>query len=509
MTEIARWCRYPLGIALPVLLGVLIDQPLPGLWVGLFAMLVMAIDPGGQAADRVAGTITPVLAAAAALVLGSLVGTTRWFVIGIGLVQLLALAIVALMRKGPAARAVSFGIIGYAVGAAVPDGLAARRALLEMAIGALVALVLPLGIRHSGPPRSSYRAVTVLLVLVALASSAGLFVSAASADPGPGYPQAGPPRGRVLAGAPSAVVILAAGFFSSLPKTETYDPLTQKPRDAVDIESYFDPRGIDSDYGSRGCQSRVDLATALRQHAALPVPFSYRGVRATIKRGRPLITVRRYGVADPSSVLPDSAANLLADEIRDLQRLWPSVPVLVVGHSEGGLVAERFFMQRYTRGSFPDIKGIFSLDSPVNGVRDHGMTAAAVLLTGLAGVPTAPALARQYTDSWRSLDARDQAVIARDAASGGVYVAVGTAQDAVYRIADLPLSGLQSQLLLGSRGYASRFNLLNPAAPPSLGWDPAEWASRALASHGCVMASPPVIRAVVGRLSASGSPPTG
>jgi alpha/beta hydrolase family protein DUF915 len=499
----------PVGFAIPVLVGVLIDRPLPGLWVGIATVLVLAIDPGGERPARAAWMTLPVLTLAATLIVGNAIGTAPWLVIGLGLALVVGLVVAFFASGARAASVAAVAVLGYVAGAAVPDGLfAARRALLELAIGAAFGLILSLATWPSRPARRRYGGVAVTLAALAVIGSTGLFLSAsADTDASTGASAQRPPAtsGAAPATVPATVVVLAAGYFSSLPNTETYDPLTQKPKDADKIESYFDPHGIDADHGGRGCQSPIDLTTALHEEGALLVPFSYEGVQVFGTGDRPSLTVQRYGVATPSTVLPESAALRLAGEVRGLHQVWPSAAIVVVGHSEGGLVAERFFTDIYNPTSYPNVKGIFSLDSPLNGVRDRGVTAAAVLLGGLARTPVAPALAKEYADAWRSSAAHDQAVIDRDTASDGVYVAVGTRQDAVYQIADVPSQGLESQLLLGENGATTPFDLVNPATPRALGWNLADWPALAKASHGCVMASPRVIQAIVERAAPPGS----
>ena len=80
---------------------------------------------------------------------------------------------------------------------------------------------------------------------------------------------------------------------------------------------------------------------------------------------------------------------------------------------------------------------------------------------------------------------------------------MGTAGDNVYRIADDPVAGLTSQVLVGKNGQPLSTkrspNFINPADPPVAGLnDPGV----VVASHQCVMDNTQVIQAVVHRVRA-------
>jgi hypothetical protein len=299
--------------------------------------------------------------------------------------------------------------------------------------------------------------------------------------------------------APSSVAILVAGFFSSLPRTETYDPLTQGAADLTRVKAEFDPRGIDSTYGARGCQATPSLTTALARRGAVIVPFSYRGVRLSGAAAHSRLTVRSYSKTAPSTDSPTAAAAVLAREVADVHRYWPRARIVLVGHSEGGLVAETYFAGRYRRAAEPEVAGIFSLDGPINGVRQTGLAEGVVGLARRWGLTISPRLIDGYFAAWRSITVRGPSVIRRDLAAGRVYVPVGTPGDHLYGIADAPEPGLRSQLLLTSSGRYSTLGLVDPATPPALGAG-ADLVPTLTASHECVLANSTVIRAITRRL---------
>ena len=310
----------------------------------------------------------------------------------------------------------------------------------------------------------------------------------------------GRPLGTAARRPPSSVVILIAGFFSSLPTTETYDPLARGSADVTKIEEEFDPRGIDTRYGASGCQARPDLTSTLRQRGAVIVPFSYRGVRFSGSALRPALTVRAYSKTAPSNDSPTGAAAVLGREVAAVHHLWPGTRILLVGHSEGGLVAETYFADRYQRSANPEIGGIFSLDSPINGVRKTKLADEVVLLSKRLGLPISRRLIDSFFQAWQNAVGRGPRVIRKDLAAGKVYVPVGTPGDHLYGLADAPAPGLRSQVPVTRSDRYSSLGLVDPATTPKLGPGPA-LIPTLTASHECVLDNAAVIRAIAKRLS--------
>lgn len=227
------------------------------------------------------------------------------------------------------------------------------------------------------------------------------------------------------------------------------------------------------------------------------MPFSYTGVHLAGPDTAPTMTVTAYASSAASTILPQTPASTLAAEIAQIRALWPAARLVVVGHSEGGYVAEQYFMHDVNLASEPDLRGIFSLDSPIDGIRNGAEVAA---LLKLINLPTSPALLAQLQTVWNDAAANGAAISAKDAKTER-YVAVGTANDNRYRVADDPVAGLTSQVVLGADGQPAASpgtpNQINPAAPPLAGiGDPLG----VLASHQCVMDSGPVITSIVDRV---------
>jgi len=329
--------------------------------------------------------------------------------------------------------------------------------------------------------RGAWAAVTLILsaalVLVATASGA----SAASAKARPK--------------APSSVVILVAGFGSSV-AASTYNPLIQSSAALTDIETAFDP---DPTKEPAGCNATPNMTTALGQAGALILPFSYNGVTVGGTAARPKVTVTSYASNVPSTTLPQVAAPRVAREVDQAHKLWPSARIVVAGHSEGGYVAEEYFRTSFDHGHDPEVTGIFSLDSPINGIRNEAEVA--TLLHAIK-YPVSTALLDQFQSAWNHAAANSAALLKKEGKTA-VYVPVGTPGDNVYRIADDPVAGLTSQVLVGKSGQPLSSkkspNFIDPAAPPVAGLsDPAG----VVASHQCVMGNSQVIQAVVHRVKA-------
>ncbi len=289
------------------------------------------------------------------------------------------------------------------------------------------------------------------------------------------------------------MAILVSGFASSLPAS-SYNPLTQGAPALTTIESNFDPKASQE---PPGCASQPNLTATLRSAGALILPFSYNGVHLVGPASAPSLTVASYPTSMPSTTLPQAVAPALASEVDQVQTLWPKAHVVVVGHSEGGYVAQQYFLRNFDPSRQPEVRGIFSLDSPINGVRNGPLV---MSLLNLIKLPASPALLAQFQSAWNNAPSNDAAILAKEG-KAAPYVAVGTANDNLYRIVDDPVAGLTSQLLVGAGRQPITTpgspNLVNPAAPPIAGVsDPLG----VLASHDCVMGSAAAIKAVADRL---------
>ena len=76
----------------------------------------------------------------------------------------------------------------------------------------------------------------------------------------------------------------------------------------------------------------------------------------------------------PGAVDPQAEADgYLLDLIQEINHVWPNARIQVIGHSEGGFVAEQLF-EHQPLSALRNVTRIFSLDSPINGVTLHPTT---------------------------------------------------------------------------------------------------------------------------------------
>ena len=273
---------------------------------------------------------------------------------------------------------------------------------------------------------------------------------------------------------PKFIAILAQGISSSVdagtgngvvsfnPATQSYctSPDGNSPPDnpQIMLQDFADgwlnwkcPVGVNAPctYDNASTMSYPnDLIDALEHAGGYVLPFSYKGAMMSGPPASPTFTFTGYSSDDVASNDPRyDEPPILDAEVGSIQGVFPSVPIVVIGHSNGGLVAEQW----WARYKPTDVAHVFTLDSPVNGVGRAGpfcqllscgpvghSTASAytALWEGSAGDPTdgSPALA--------ALDGKDH-----------LFTAVGTYGDPLYDVADAvfsspPHNGILSQFIL-------------------------------------------------------------
>jgi len=255
---------------------------------------------------------------------------------------------------------------------------------------------------------------------------------------------------------PSSIVILLQGLTSSLPSDPThegYDPRGYSGcglRDVYDgkIPNYdepafmsqtassFDPNPQDPAY--HGVLASPDLTDLLAANGALMLPFSYLGGGLLGNAGEtPALYVNPYGSSEPAHTLRDAAADQLDLEVGSVHRVWPTTPIIIIGHSNGGLVAETLFEKHAGTVSNDNVKYIFSVDSPINGIYDPG----ALLDWGFnrtgGGAPVlSPQLLEEYHQLWGNRQTRDAQLITQDQQMGNLYIPIGTYNDELYASAN-------------------------------------------------------------------------
>lgn len=196
------------------------------------------------------------------------------------------------------------------------------------------------------------------------------------------------------------------------------------------------------------------LTNVLGAEGVVILPFSYKGAILSGPSNDPFLRVQHAGDSVPGDVLPQAEADVLNQEVLSVHSVWKNARIIIVGHSEGGLVAEtwwyhtgRFMVRNGT--SSAGVAAVFSLDSPINGV---GLGAACAPAAGLCALGhVGPLLGLYYTGLWQLAETRDQEILK---AEDGAYIAVGTEGDPLYDAADIGW-GIRSQLLLAGTGCFS------------------------------------------------------
>jgi len=319
------------------------------------------------------------------------------------------------------------------------------------------------------------------------ASDASFTTPVAPLPPSPG----GSPPGTTSTCAsgsqtPRSVVILITGIASSLPLSGSYDPAAQ---DYCGLAQYGLLSSLTSpladlvhmaqttyDTTLNGAITPTNFTDALAATGAVLLPYSYTGAQLTGTRTHPVYSVNAFGEEAPGSASPEAQADsYLLTLIREAHAMWPTTPIYVIGHSEGGLVAEQLF-ERHSLAELQGVARIVSLDSPINGV----LHTLAPWLQGVTHI--SPKLFDIWTARWYEREGLDARLVVRDAHMGDIFLPIGTPADPVYELGDLTFSsnnclGLYSQLffLLSQCGSNSQQPIVQ--GPP---W----WLTAEPARHG-------------------------
>jgi hypothetical protein len=178
-----------------------------------------------------------------------------------------------------------------------------------------------------------------------------------------------------------------------------------------------------------------NLMDALANAGGYVLPFSYNG--STYMSGSassPSFTVSSYGTEDVADSNPiTSEPGFLNSEILSIHKVFPGVKILVVGHSNGGLIAEQWWLQ-YGGRNPEGVVQVFALDAPLNGV---GGAIACVVGAGVCDpiLGVGPVMAAVYAALWKGQQTYDPTALALDDRDH-LFTAVGDLGDPVYDFAD-------------------------------------------------------------------------
>jgi YVTN family beta-propeller protein len=187
----------------------------------------------------------------------------------------------------------------------------------------------------------------------------------------------------------------------------------------------------------------LTAALAGKDQAVL-LPFSY--TRATLTRtgSGDVFDMGSYNSCDSaggpqcvSGGQPDQQRQALDAEISSIHRTWPSTKIVLIGHSYGGMLAEQWWLLfRPTYSDHDGVSLVYSLDSPINGIRNSLVA------------PFSRQIQNLWFALWNNLftnGQNDKDILLND--PDGSYSAVGTPDDGTFgSIANGPNPPITSQL---------------------------------------------------------------
>lgn len=236
--------------------------------------------------------------------------------------------------------------------------------------------VRPSGIVQASPAEPPY--VVVLLDGIA-ESKAGLEFN--PSNPTPQVPSYCPQAFEAPSGTFGVPSWLDANFYPApngplqfFEKWNFYDPSDTNGGNDPATESNSTPRSLDG----QETPTNEFMLDAVAAQGGVILPYSYTG--ATLKSPTDF-SFTDYTVCNstPPGVIPFTDCkngdnnqsirqdvNALNSEIVSINKVWPHSHIVVMGHSQGGLIAFDWFNQH--AGSLQGVTNLFSLDSPINGV---------------------------------------------------------------------------------------------------------------------------------------------
>jgi len=204
------------------------------------------------------------------------------------------------------------------------------------------------------------------------------------------------------------------------------------------------------------------MIDTIASKGAIVLPFSYTHATLTGPASAPIFRFEAFDAAKIARTFPDAAAATLNDEIRSVHGVWPDARIVVVGHSNGGLVSELWWILYGSKKS-QGVVQVFSLDSPLNGILSDICT---TFICGPAGV--GKQLADTYNALWLNQATLDPRYVNLDE-KNNLFTPIGTVGDPVYDPPDFSINvfnknGLLSQLYFSEPSCAkSGFDLASSA----------------------------------------------
>jgi hypothetical protein len=248
---------------------------------------------------------------------------------------------------------------------------------------------------------------------------------------------------------PPVVSILIPGIHSSGPEdsfnAQTADYCTSKYGELPPKEGYSSLVGLtdiwlnytkqqdgsyDTDPSTVGSGNTNNLVDSLASTGGYVLPFSYRGATVSGTPDHPVVTEHAYTTDDVGTTTIQEDVARLNTEVTQVHAMWPNTKILVVGHSNGGLIAEQWWLNHRRSSDLDGVVQIFSLDSPLNGLLDAGYCS-----IHLCGKTVGPNLGDFYSGLWFSQASNDPYWVSQDS-QDKIFTAVGTYGDPLYDVGD-------------------------------------------------------------------------
>jgi hypothetical protein len=217
-----------------------------------------------------------------------------------------------------------------------------------------------------------------------------------------------------------------------------------------------------------------NMIDSLASTGGYVLPFSYIGATITGSRDAPKFTAKAYNKDDvANSTIPSEVLNLNT-EIIAVRSMWPNTRIIVVGHSNGGLIAEQWWL-KFRPSRLRGVTQVFSLDSPLNGVAQANVCGDPIVTNGCEAFGVGQALAHYYSDLWLNQERNDPYWASEDA-QDKIFTAVGTLGDPLYDVGDYRATarfgvkniGIISQLYFPASCAQSQWDL-SPQNCPYIG----------------------------------------
>ena len=153
--------------------------------------------------------------------------------------------------------------------------------------------------------------------------------------------------------------------------------------------------------------------------------------------------------------------------------MWPNTKILMVGHSNGGLIAEQWWLNHRRTSDMDGVVQVFSLDAPLNGVWRARQCLSGDIIEQLCAThgPAQRALDSFYVQLWDNQASNDPGWVAEDN-QDKIFTAVGSVADPLYDGGDWPATatfgvkniGIISQVYFTEPGcVGSGYDLSTPS----------------------------------------------